>query len=493
MELHEAFVGKNLHDISVPAAVVDRAVVRRNCLQMLQACDALDVDFRPHVKTHKTIEVARLQVGEPWRHTVKLVVSTLAEAEHLLPFLLECQDHGKSVNVLYGLPIPPSTVRRLAEFGKRLLPGSLSVDTGYHRAGVTPSSAEFLNLVTRILDGGKKSMSIEFGGLYSHAGHSYGGSSASQAMNLLIEEIESLRKASEIVKNLHPKIAHKQLTLSVGATPTATSVQNLLELSDGPQAPGVKQSDALKDCIHQAKANHDRVELHAGVYPFLDMQQLATQASPSASQPSTGPGLSFGDVAFTILTEVASLYSEREQPEALIAAGSLALGREPCKSYSGWGIVSNWGFDSTIPTGRSGWQVGRISQEHGILTHESSKHGDTRELCVGQKVRMFPNHACVAGAAFDYYLVVDSSLPEKRHDEILEVWKEDQVMVSVRTADRRDEEQSRAPLLATPTLESIVSSFPSTSHPPDTMSSQHNIQNSDQADHNIAAVAQEKN
>ena len=352
--------------------------------------------------------------------------------------------------VLYGLPIPPSTVRRLAEFGKRLLPGSLSVlvdnreqlqhlklfneitgyplccfikvDTGYHRAGVTPSSAEFLNLVTRILDGGKKSMSFEFGGLYSHAGHSYGGSSASQAMNLLIEEIESLRKASEIVKNLHPKIAHKQLTLSVGATPTATSVQNLLELSDGPQAPGVKQSDALKDCIHQAKANHDRVELHAGVYPFLDMQQLATQASPSASQPSTGPGLSFGDVAFTILTEVASLYSEREQPEALIAAGSLALGREPCKSYSGWGIVSNWGFDSTIPTGRSGWQVGRISQEHGILTHESSKHGDTRELCVGQKVRMFPNHACVAGAAFDYYLVVDSSLPEKRHDEILEVW-----------------------------------------------------------------------
>ncbi|KAI4230312.1 MAG: hypothetical protein L6R36_000123 [Xanthoria steineri] len=416
---------------------------------MLQACDALDVDFRPHVKTHKTIEVARLQVGEPWRHPVKVVVSTLAEAEHLFPFLLECQDHGKSVNVLYGLPIPPSTVRRLAEFGKRLLPGSLSVlvdnreqlqhlklfnettgyplivfikvDTGYHRAGVTPSSAEFLNLVTRILDGGKN-MNLEFGGLYSHAGHSYGGSSASQAMDLLIEEIESLRKASEMVKNLHPEIASQQFTLSVGATPTATSVQNLMELSDGPQAPGVKQSDALKDCIRQAKANHDRVELHAGVYPFLDMQQLATQASPSASQPSTGPGLSFGDIAFTILTEVASLYSERDQPEALIAAGSFALGREPCKSYSGWGIVSNWGFDSTIPTGRSGWQVGRISQEHGILTYESSKHGDTPGLCVGQKVRIFPNHACVAGAAFDYYVVVDSNLPEKRRDEILEVW-----------------------------------------------------------------------
>lgn len=49
--------------------------------------------------TIKTIEVARLQVGEQWRHMVKIVVSTLAEAEHLFPFLLECQDHGKSVNV----------------------------------------------------------------------------------------------------------------------------------------------------------------------------------------------------------------------------------------------------------------------------------------------------------------------------------------------------------------------------------------------------------
>ncbi|KAL8846563.1 MAG: hypothetical protein Q9221_008356 [Calogaya cf. arnoldii] len=450
MEPHRAFVGKQLHDISVPAAVVDRAVVRRNCLQMLQACDALDVDFRPHVKTHKTIEVARLQVGE-WRNTVQVVVSTLAEAEHLLPYLIECQDHGKSVNVLYGLPIPPSTVRRLASnIGKRLSPGSVTVlvdhqdqlqhlkqfkeitghplsvfikiDTGYHRAGATPASAEFSDLVSRILDGKEDSVYMEFAGLYSHAGHSYGGSSASQAMDLLIQEIETLRKASAVIKSLRPKIAHQQLSLSVGATPTATSVQNLTQLSDGPQAPDAKQTDALKDCIHQVKANHDKVELHAGVYPFLDMQQLATQASPSASKSSTSAALSFSDIAFTILTEVTSVYGERATPEALIAAGSFALGREPCKSYPGWGIVSNWGIDSTATTGRSGWQVGRISQEHGILTHDPSITKGIAELSVGQKVRIFPNHACVAGAAFDSYLVVDSDLPANRHGEILDLW-----------------------------------------------------------------------
>ncbi|KAL8845453.1 MAG: hypothetical protein Q9176_000089 [Flavoplaca citrina] len=100
-------------------------------------------------------------------------------------------------------------------------------DTAYHRAGVKPASAEFANLVTQVLDVEEISAHLNFGGRYSHAGHSYGGSSASQAMDLLIEEIERLRKASKSIRSRHPKIAHQRLTLSVGATPTATSVQTL--------------------------------------------------------------------------------------------------------------------------------------------------------------------------------------------------------------------------------------------------------------------------
>ena len=52
-QLAKAFIGKRLGDVPTPAAVLDRAVVERNCRQMLEACQALDVDFRPHVKTHK--------------------------------------------------------------------------------------------------------------------------------------------------------------------------------------------------------------------------------------------------------------------------------------------------------------------------------------------------------------------------------------------------------------------------------------------------------
>ena len=47
------FVGKDIHSVPAPAAILDAAVVRRNCRLMLEAARELDVDFRAHVKTHK--------------------------------------------------------------------------------------------------------------------------------------------------------------------------------------------------------------------------------------------------------------------------------------------------------------------------------------------------------------------------------------------------------------------------------------------------------
>lgn len=51
--MKEHYVGKQLGRVPTPAAVLDRAVVKRNCSQMLEACEALNVLFRPHIKTHK--------------------------------------------------------------------------------------------------------------------------------------------------------------------------------------------------------------------------------------------------------------------------------------------------------------------------------------------------------------------------------------------------------------------------------------------------------
>ena len=47
------YVGKTIADVQAPAAIIDAAVVRRNCKLMLDAAEKLGVGFRAHVKTHK--------------------------------------------------------------------------------------------------------------------------------------------------------------------------------------------------------------------------------------------------------------------------------------------------------------------------------------------------------------------------------------------------------------------------------------------------------
>ncbi|KAL9131663.1 MAG: hypothetical protein Q9217_000474 [Psora testacea] len=467
--LQATFVGTRLQDVPAPAAILDKAIVEGNCKRMLDACQALRVDFRPHTKTHKralkTTEVTKLQVGDT-TDDVRLVVSTVAEAENLYSYLTLCRSQGKKTNVrtqqmdmrslaaakiLYGVPLPQPQVPRLARLAKEMGPHSISVmidhpdqleqahlytrisgsplqifikvDTGYHRAGLSASSNEFHQLVTDVLNH-ETSTTVQLVGFYSHAGHSYGCDSAETALSLLIDEIQGLNEAAVQAFSGHSRKA----ILSVGATPTATSIQ-VLSGTKGKMLPEARTlTTQLTELIDQVQKTYT-LELHAGVYPFLDMQQLATQASPSAGQSPAHHTLSTADIALTILVDVNSLYPHRSPPEALIAAGSLALGREPCKSYPGWGVVSDWGMQSNklkFKEGKSGWQVGRISQEHGILTQDTEDSGHISEkkileLKVGQKIRVWPNHTCVAGAMFGWYLVVDSRL-KGREDEVVEVW-----------------------------------------------------------------------
>ncbi|KAL2142725.1 hypothetical protein VTI28DRAFT_813 [Corynascus sepedonium] len=159
------------------------------------------------------------------------------------------------------------------------------------------------------------------------------------------------------------------------------------------------------------------------------MQQLATHARDESL-------MTADDIAISVIAEVASIYPGRGvngTTEALINAGTLALGREPVadkgeipgQDYHGWGFLMPWGLDNPVPGPdfprvHDGWQVGRISQEHGILTWQGSKE-DEVPLRYGQRVRVWPNHSCIAGAGFDWYLIVDSRNKDGE-DQVVDVW-----------------------------------------------------------------------
>jgi D-serine deaminase-like pyridoxal phosphate-dependent protein len=303
----------------------------------------------------------------------------------------------------------------------------IKIDMGTHRAGVAPQSQAFSQLISSIL--ALDTLRIaNLLGLYSHAGQSYTSTSRAEALDFLRQEFEALLVTASTVHSASPS---KTLVLSVGATPTTTAVRNLLIDNVDTPIEASKEISALRATIAAIRLEKCSIEIHAGVYPVLDIQQLATRALPTEGPHAM---LTWSDLALTILAEVASLYPGRGKnatPEALLGAGTVALGREPCQAYSGWGILTPWNRKGVrMPVGgpetHVGWQVGRVSQEHGILVWsggEGEGEGavEPEVLEVGMKVRVWPNHACIAGAGFGWYLIVDETRGGKE-DEIIDVW-----------------------------------------------------------------------
>lgn len=372
--------------------------------------------------------------------------------------------------MLYSFPIYPSIITRLAAISTALGPNSVSVmvdhpsqipllseltsqssrsktlvflkvNVNSNRAGAIPGSPSYQSLLKDILASEKEGKCV-LHGLYAHAGQSYYTRKDWAALMYLTEEFRTLRDVAQDIRALSP--SHK-LVLSVGATPTATALQHPDIAGAAPAPPSSSaaaaaaggkeagsQAASLFLLLTELKRDPDlTLEVHAGVYPTLDLQQLATHARDNTL-------LGSGDIGISVVAEVASLYEARGEggtTEALINAGSLALGREPCKEdgeghYGGWGVVMPWGdaeLETTVPAPREfpavhgGWQVGRISQEHGILVWKGDKDGEVK-LRFGQRVRVWPNHACIAGAGYDHYLVIDSRR-EGKEDEVVDVWE----------------------------------------------------------------------
>jgi len=305
----------------------------------------------------------------------------------------------------------------------------LKIDLEGHRAGVKPLSQQCTLLISSLLSLSSTTVpTCHFLGLYSHAGHSYSSDSRASALQFLRQEFETLLLTAKVVHSTSSEKAISPTTplvLSVGATPTTTSVRNLLVQDSSRSEEEAQAVAALRATISSIRDAGCKIEIHAGVYPTLDLQQLATHALPTEGPHAM---LTWSDLAFTVVAEVASFYPGRGKngtPEVLIAAGCLALGREPCKAYPGWGMLTPWNRPGVqMPAGGpekfEGWFVDRVSQEHGILAFNGPS-GSEDKLLVGQKVRIWPNHACITGAGFGYYLVVDERRAG-REDEIIDVW-----------------------------------------------------------------------
>jgi len=404
------FAGKHLCELRTPALVIDRAVFAKNCDKMHVNAAGYGAKFRAHLKSHKTVEGTRLQLVSDSATSHAVVVSTMMEAWELANSGLIAE--GVVKDILYGLPPAVNKIADLSDLWDdvakdgailRLLVDHprqiealngfestrpvrrqwsvfMKIDGEQRRAGVVPGSAAFETLLEDI----HGTSTISLYGFYCHAGDSYGSTSPSQASSFLSSEVETVNQAAKMALDRMlgwpgGKVERPPFVLSIGSTPTA-------------HCASVETRARLQSMLYGT------LELHAGNYPMLDLQQLNTGL------------VDHENIAQRVLATVISYYPGRGvdgTDEALCDAGGIAMSKDT-------GPI--WGYGEII--GKP-WRLGRISQEHGILTYKSDASLPA-DLEVGSTVEIIGQHACLIAAGHPWYYITDSIIEDK--DKVVDIW-----------------------------------------------------------------------
>jgi len=343
--------------------VVDLDRLQKNISGWQAAMDKCGVKFRPHIKTHKTAEIALMQMAAGARG---IICSKISEAE---PFAAAGIDDICIAYPVFGEP----KWRRIAEMAKQgvrmtvncdnavsaqglsaaavvakvTINIQLDLDTGLHRGGVPVADISAIERLARTI---RQLPGLEFDGITTFrsmatqetrtpqdAGHDEG--------RVMVSVAEKLRGAGIEVREV-----------TAGSTPTGKYVA---------EVPGI-------------------TEARAGTYVFNDLMQLASGAQED-------------ELALTVLCAVVS-HNAREW--LTVDGGSKTFSGDMPRGPVRAAIAR--ALDRKI-------SVERLSEEHGVARVE----GGDAEL--GEKLRFIPYHVCTCVNLSDYLVGV-------RGDRVETVW-----------------------------------------------------------------------
>jgi D-serine deaminase-like pyridoxal phosphate-dependent protein len=346
-------------DVETPALLLYRDVMERNLTQMADRARRLGVVLRPHIKTHKCLELGRRQVA----HGAKgVTVSALFEAEAFA--------RGGFTDLTWAFPLDPTHiphVKRIADGGvtlrvvlddlqtARAVSGTgfhvwLKVDCGYHRAGVDPSSRYGLDVAREL--GAERGLT--FDGILSHSGHAYRTRNRNEAAQIAEQERQVMSWFAELLR----KDGLPVRGVSVGSTPAMVAAKGLTGVT----------------------------EARPGNYIFYDR----TMVLIGCCEPQ--------DVAVSVLATVVS-----HQPGAshfVIDAGALSLSKD--LGPTNLGLEPVFGEVKGHPE----LTVASVSQEHGVI-RAAAPAAIAGKFKVGQQLEIMPNHSCLTEAHFDEYVVIE--------------------------------------------------------------------------------------
>jgi len=359
-----------LEELDTPCLLLDQTRMTRNIERLRARLGAQQVQLRPHLKTPKSIEVARRTMDSS---AGPAAVSTLKEAEQF-------GDAGVR-DVLYAIGIAPGKLDRVAALRRRgldlsivvdsieaaqavaakaretgdAIPTLIEIDCDGHRAGVTLERADELVAIGRVLhDGG-----AELRGVLTHAGESY----SCRSVDEITAMAERERAAAVGCAQLLRKAGFAAPVVSVGSTPTAHFARDLTGVT----------------------------EMRAGVFVFFDLVMAGLGVCTT------------DDIAVSVLATV--IGHQRDKGWILVDAGWMAMSRD--RGTARQRVDQGYGLVCDIDAGLyPDLIMVEANQEQGILALRPGSAGTLPYLPIGAKVRILPNHACATGAQHDAYHVV---------------------------------------------------------------------------------------
>jgi D-serine deaminase-like pyridoxal phosphate-dependent protein len=340
-----------VEDLDTPSLLIDLDVLERNVREMAAVARAGGVVLRPHTKTHKSPEIARMQVDAG---ASGITVAKLGEAEVMVDaglddLLVAFPIVGEGKLERLGALLERADVRvsldavevaegvgRVGKEVGRDVPVLIDVDTGLGRMG-RPAGEPSARLALEIA----AVPGVEVIGLSTHAGHAYRATEPEELRRIAEHEALDVIETAERCEREGLRIR----VVSVGSTPTARIAATVQGVT----------------------------EIRPGTYVFNDVQQLRLGVA------------SEDDCAARILaTVVARPTAER----FLIDAGT--------KSFSGDGGDGPPFPGRGVVGGRPELVLDFMNEEHGV----GHILGDA-ELRIGDRLQVIPLHVCSAVNLFD--------------------------------------------------------------------------------------------
>ncbi|AZY51601.1 DSD1 family PLP-dependent enzyme [Bordetella avium] len=359
-----------LDSLDTPCLLLDEARMEANIEYMKARMRRLGVALRPHLKTPKSVEVARRAMQTPQGPAA---VSTLQEAEQFA--------RAGVRDILYAVGLSPAKIDRVlalraqgvnltvvvdsVEAAQALasrsraagapIPALIEIDADGHRAGVRPEQQALLCAIGRALHEG----GAELHGVMTHAGESYSSPDVAAIRDMAERERSAAVRAAAVLREQGLPCP----VVSVGSTPTAMFAENLEGVT----------------------------EVRAGVYVFFDLFMAGLGVCKQ------------DDIALSVLTTV--IGHQPEKAWILVDAGWMAMSRD--RGTANQAVDQYYGLVCDV-AGHPlpGLVLKQTNQEQGIITLRPGATGALPDLPIGTRLRILPNHACATGAQHDAYQVL---------------------------------------------------------------------------------------